>query len=213
MTTTVQHAHDLSRSAYDDPRATRVVHRTDGEDDGEDEAEQQGYQPPQSPEDDHWLSLGIKVAAAMLIANIVATRSGFEDPTWTVLTAAFLATSPPIASAKAAGKKIVALFIGVALGAAGAYVAQSMSGVPSLHFALVGLVAGALGSRSADYLFAAVVGTVITFIGSGGGDPLPEVIATTTVMVLIGCAIGPVVVWVVERVKRAWYERRHGTAW
>ena len=144
---------------------------------------------------------------AMLIADAVARASGFEQPTWSVLTAAFLATSPPIGSIKAALRKLVALAVGIALGAAGAYAATLMSGVPSLHFALVGLVAGFLGSRSPDYLFAAVVGTVITFVGSGGGDPLPEVVTTTACMVLIGCVVGPAVVWFVERVRRVWAER------
>ena len=168
--------------------------------------EDTGYKPPQTPEQDHFLSLGLKMAIAMLIADFVARRAGFESPTWAVLTAAFLATSPPVASAKAALKKLVALAVGVMLGAAGAYAAQLLESVPSIHFAIIGLIAGFLGSRSADYLFAAVVGTVITFVGSGGGDPLPEVIAQTTALVLIGCAIGPAVVWVVERVKRAGHQ-------
>ena len=180
----------------------RLERRKDESGDGS-PAEERGYTPPQKPEDDHFLSLGLKVAIAMLIADFVARRAGFDAPTWSVLTAAFLATSPPIASAKAAGKKLVALAVGIALGAAGAYAAQLLESVPSVHFAIIGLVAGFLGSRSADYLFAAVVGTVITFIGSGGGDPLIEVVTQTTAMVLIGCAVGPAVVWVIERVKRA----------
>ena len=169
-------------------------------------AEDEGYHPPESPEQDHFLSLGLKVALAMLVADFVARRLGFEAPTWSVLTAAFLATAPPVASAKAAGLKLVALAVGVALGTAGAFAASWLESVPSIHFAIVGFVAGALGSRSADYLFAAVVGTVITFIGSGGEDPLGEVVVRTTAMILIGCAVGPVVVWVVERVKRAGFK-------
>ena len=109
----------------------------------------------------------------------------------------------------AAARKVVALAVGIALGAAGAWAGDLLSGVPSLHFALVGLVAGALGSRSSDFLFAVVVGTVVTFVGSSGQDPLAEVVATTACLVLIGCLIGPAVVWCVERVKRALWKRRH----
>ena len=165
------------------------------------------YRSPESPEDDHWLALGIKVAGAMLFGDLVARLCGFDSPTWSVITAALLATSPPFASARAALKRLFALAVGVALGAGGAYAAQLLSGVPSLHFVLVGLIVGALGTRSEEYLFAAVVGTVITFVGSAGGDPLPEVVTTTACMVLIGCVVGPSVVWCVERARRAWAER------
>ena len=168
-----------------------------------------GYRPPEKPEDETWYWLGAKVALSMVTADFVARSAGFDSPTWSVLTAAFLATSPPIASAKAAARKLVALAVGIALGAGGAYLAELLSGVPSLHFALVGLVAGILGSRSSDFLFAAVVGTVVTFVGSGGGDPLPEVVTTTSCMVIIGCLIGPAVVWCVERVKRLLWRRKH----
>ena len=178
----------------DDPREDDHRDRTD-------------YEPPQSPDEDMWYWLGLKVACAMMLANFVALRLGFEAPTWSVLTAAFLATSPPIASGKAAVKKLVALAVGIVLGVAGALMADAMSGVATLHIGLVGLVAGVLGSRSPDYLFAAVVGTVVTFVGSGGDDPTLEVAVRTVCMVLIGCAIGPAVVWVIERVREGMHKR------
>ena len=165
------------------------------------------YQAPQSPDQDTWLALGLKVGIAMILADMIARGVGFASPTWSVLTAAFLATSPPIASAKAALKKMIAMAVGIGLGVAGAYAAQAMSGVPSLHFLLVGAVAGILGSRSPDYLFAAVVGTVVTFVGSGGGDPTAEVATRTVCMILIGCAVGPAVVFAVERLRRVAYRR------
>ena len=174
---------------------------------GDDHRERADYDPPQSPDEDHWLWLGLKVASAMMLANFVALRLGFEAPTWSVLTAAFLATSPPIASGKAAAKKLVALAVGIVLGVAGALMADAMSGIATLHIGVVGLVAGMLGSRSPDYLFAAVVGTVVTFVGSGGGDPTMEVATRTVCMVLIGCAIGPAVVWVIERVREQLHKR------
>ena len=182
----------------DTPSARPRLH-----DDADDDGRGDGYTPPQSPEDDHWLWLGLKVALAMFLAHSVARGCGFEQPTWSVLTAAFLATSPPVDSGHAALKKAFALLVGVTLGAAGAWAANLLSSVPGLHFALVGIVAGALTSRSSEYMFAAVVGTVVTFAGSSGGDPLAEVVATTVAMVLIGCIVGPAVVWLLERA-RAW---------
>ena len=154
---------------------------------------------PETPEENTWLSLGVKMALAMFLADLVARLLGFENPTWAVISAAFLATGAPIGSFASAARRLGALAVGLALGTTGALLGDAFSGVPSLHFALLGLVAGAIGSRSSDYLFAAVVGTVVTF--AGGDDPLPEVIATTACMVAIGCAVGPAVVWGVERAK------------
>ena len=160
-----------------------------------------GYRPPASPDQDHPVALGLKVGIAMLIADSLARLLGFDSPTWSVLTAAFLATAPPFASAKAALRKVVALLVGIVLGVGGAFAAGALSGVPTLHFLLVGFVAGWLGSRSSDYLFAAVVGTVVTFVGSSGSDPTIEVAVRTICMVLIGCVVGPAVVAVVESVR------------
>ena len=166
------------------------------------------YHPPESAEDDHWLSLGAKVAIAMFLGDLVARASGFDDPTWSVISAAYLATSPPFASIGAVLRKLLALTVGIALGCGGAFLAEPLAGVPSLHFAVVGLIVGALATRSADYLFAAVVATIVTFVGARGGDPLPEVLTTTACMVIIGCAVGPGVVWSVERGRRLLAERR-----
>ena len=193
------------------PALRRAAERTDrllardGEPEGGDP---NAYHPPQTPGEDNPLALALKVGGAMLVADAVARSLGFEDRTWCILTAAFLATSPPIASGKAALRKIVALFVGIALGVAGALAAGALSGVPMLHIGLVGLVSGFLGTRSPDYLFAAVVGTVVTFVGSGGGDPAIEVAANTVCLVLLGCAIGPAVVWLIERARRFGHERR-----
>jgi len=68
---------------------------------------------PEFAEDDHWLSLGLKVAGAMFLADLVARSSGFDDPTWAVISAAYLATSPPFASFPAVLLKIVALVVGI----------------------------------------------------------------------------------------------------
>lgn len=187
-------------------RTDRLV-KAQSDEERHDGADDAHYHPPQSPDEDGALWLGLKVALAMLVADAVARSLGFEERTWSVLTAAFLATSPPVAGVNAAFKKLVALAIGITLGALGAWSAIQMSGVTPLHFGAVGLVAGVLGSRSPDYLFAAVVGTVVTFVGSGGGGPLPEIVTATACTVIIGCLIGPMAAWAVERVKRWRFER------
>lgn len=208
------HASRTWHSAVRLPSLRKAAEQTDRIDDGKGEAhdDDTGYKPPETPQDDHPLSLALKVGVAMVIADTIARGLGFASPTWSVLTAAFLATSPPIASAKAAARKIVAMLVGIALGLVGAYTAALMSGVPSIHFLLVGVVAGYLGTRSPDYLFAAVVGTVVTFVGVDGSDPTMEVAIRTVCMILIGCAVGPVVVWAIERAKRFWYEKRTAKA-
>ena len=174
----------------------------------DDRSDPNAYRSPRSPADDHPLALALKIGLAMLLADAIARGLGFESPTWSVLTAAFLATSPPIESARAAVKKVIAMAVGLTLGVLGAFAAKAMSGVPSIHFALVGAVTGLLGSRSPDYLFAAVVGTVVTFVGSGGSDPTIEVVTKTTCMILIGCLVGPAIVFAVERARRWWHARR-----
>ena len=161
------------------------------------------YDPPESPSDDHWFWLGLKVAVAMFIANWIAMRAGFASPTWSVLAAAFLATNPPLRSGKAALRKLIATAVGVAVGVAGVYAGEALAQMRSLHFALVGAVTGLLGSRSPDYLYAAVVGTVITFTAANGNDPTVEVVTRTVCMILIGCAVGPAVVYGVERLRAA----------
>lgn len=191
----------------DEAERTDRLARERHESERRDGADDAHYHPPQSPDEDGALWLGLKVALAMLVADAVARSLGFEERTWSVLTAAFLATSPPVAGVNAAFKKLVALAVGISLGALGAWSAIQMEGVTPLHFGAVGLVAGVLGSRSPDYLFAAVVGTVVTFVGSGGGGPLPEIVTATACTVAIGCLIGPMAAWAVERVKRWRFER------
>ena len=156
---------------------------------------------PDGPEQHHWLWLGVKMALAMYLADLAARAAGFADPTLSVISAAFLATDGPLGSFRTAGRRVLALGVGLAVGTAGALAGDLLSGVPSLHFALLGLVVGALGSRSSDYLFAAVVGTVVTFVGAGGSDPLVEVVVATGCMVAIGCVVGPAVVWATERLR------------
>ena len=173
---------------------------------GDDDAP--AYRSPDGPEDDDWWSLGLKVGLATVTGYLVAVACGFDTPTWSVLTAAFLATAPPASTIWSAGRRALAMLVGVALGGAGAYATTLFPQFPAASVAAVGFVAGALGSRSADYLFAAVVGTVVTFAGLNATDPLAEVIVATACMVLIGCVVGPAVVWGVERARRALAERR-----
>ena len=189
-------------------QAAKAVLSPDGSDAPDADAAGDEYRPPGSPGEDHPVPLAIKVGLSMALAHWLAVAAGFDTPTWSVLSAAYLATSPPFATPVAAAKKLLAAGIGIALGVAGAFAAQALEGSTLAHMALVGAVAGALATRSPDYLFAAVVGTIVTFVGASGGDPLAEVAVRTACMILIGCAAGPVVVFAVERVRRALWRRR-----
>ena len=170
------------------------------------EAQQRGrdaYEPPRSPEDDHALWLALKIGAAMFLANLIATNLGFMTPTWSIILAAYLAMEPPVSSAKTAFGKVIAMAVGLCLGIVGAYLNDGMTSLPSVTFGVVGLVAGFLATRSANYLFAAVVATIITFTAQGGNQPIIEEAVAAACMIAIGCLTGPSVVWVVERL-RAW---------
>ena len=178
----------------------------------EDRSGDGGYRPPATPGEDHPVPLALKVGLSMSLAHWLALALGFHTTTWSVLAAAYLATSPPFATPVAAAKKLVAAAIGIALGVAGAFAAEALRDLVVLHMGLVGAVAGVLATRSPDYLFAAVVGTIVTFAGSAGGDPLAEVAVRTASLILIGCAVGPAVVFAVERVRRALWHRRRAPA-
>lgn len=169
------------------------------------------YEPPESPVDDHPLWLGAKIATAMFLADILlSTVVGFQSPTWGILVAAFLATEPPQSSHSAALKKFAAAALGAVLGVAGAYANQFVPGNgAALTFAVIGLIGGILASRSADLIFAVVVGTVITFVGQTGNETVFVEAMQAALMILAGCVIGPSVVWAVEKL-RAWlWQRKH----
>lgn len=124
----------------------------------------------------------------MFLADLIARRLfGFGSPTWSVLVAAFLSTSPPMGSLSAAGKTVIATLIGIAMGVACAYLSVVTPGVPTLQFAVVGAIGGLLATRSPDHPFAAVVATVVAFVASGGGGPTIEVATEMVCMILIGC--------------------------
>lgn len=166
------------------------------------------YVPPRSPEDDHPLWLALKVGLSMFLADLIASTIGFQAPTWSIILAAYLSTQPPQSSAGAAGRKLLAMVGGVALGVGSGYVHQFVpnQGV-ALTFAGLGLIAGVLATRSADYVFAAVVATVITFVAQTGEETVLVEGLRAAAMIVIGCLVAPAVVWSVERV-RAWRHER-----
>ena len=168
------------------------------------------YEPPEGPVDDHPLWLGTKIAIAMFLADLIlSTGLKLESPTWGILVGAFLATEPPQNSGGAALKKIGAALIGAVLGIAGAYANQFVpGGASAVTFAVIGLVAGALASRSADLLFAAVVATVITFVGQTGNETVVGEAIMAAIMIGVGAIVGPLVVWTVERLRARLHDRR-----
>ena len=194
----------MARRTENDPSPDEPDESDDAGTSGRDD----DYQPPQSPGEDRPVSLALKVGLSMSLAHGAALLAGFQITTWAILAAAYLATSPPFATPVAAAKKMAAAAVGIALGVAGAFAAGALEGMVLLHMGLVGAVAGTLATRSPDYLFAAVVGTIVTFSGSAGGDPLAEVAVRTACLIFIGCAVGPAVVFAIERVRRALWRRR-----
>ena len=167
-----------------------------------------GYVPPETPEQDSPLWLGLKIAAAMFLADLIASTIGFEAPTWSIIVAAYLSTQPPLSSVGGAKEKLMAMVVGLALGTLFAWLHQFVpaQGV-ALTFGVIGFVAGALAVRSSNYVFAGVVATIVTFTAQTGEEPVLTEAVRAGCMIAIGCAVGPAVVWAVERL-RAWRHAR-----
>ena len=84
-----------------------------------------GYEPPQNPTDDHPGWLATKIAVAAFLADFIAsTLIGFPSPTWSIILATYLACQPPESGAASAGRKLLAMMVGVVLGVAGAWANQ-----------------------------------------------------------------------------------------
>lgn len=155
--------------------------------------------PPDGPEDQHPLWLGAKIATAMFLAHAICTLIGFETPTWGVIVAAYLATQAPWSGIESAKQRALATAVGLALGVAGAWGNQFVpEGFALVTFVAVGLVAGWMASRDATYLFAAVVATVITLTAQTGNETVLVEALRAAMMIAIGCAVGPAVVWAFE---------------
>ena len=167
-----------------------------------------GYEPPQNPTDDHPGWLATKIAVAAFLADFIAsTLIGFPSPTWSIILATYLACQPPESGAASAGRKLLAMMVGVVLGVAGAWANQFVpNGASAATFLVIGIVGGTLAARSADYVFAAVVATVITFSAQSGEELVIVEALQAAIMIVVGCIVGPTVVFLVERF-RAW---RHG---
>lgn len=176
---------------------------------GRDGQDLDAYEPPPSPDEDHPLWLGAKVAVAMFLTDfLLSTLIGFDAPTFGIIVAAFLATQPPQSSIGSALRKFAGALVGAGLGIAGAYANQFVpTNGAAVTFAVIGLVAGILATRSADLVFAVVLATVITFGGQTGNETVLVEGVQAALMILAGCVIGPAVVWAVEKL-RAWLHHR-----
>ena len=161
-----------------------------------------GYSAPTSPEEDHPLWLGGKIAAAMFLADAICSVIGFESPTWSILVAAFLATQPPQQAQSNALKRVVATGLGLVLGVVGAWANQFVpTGAAAVTFVGIGLVCGWVATRDAAYLFTVVVATVITFTAQTGNETVLVEALRAALMIGIGCIVGPTVVWAVESLR------------
>ncbi|WP_308915673.1 hypothetical protein [Jannaschia sp. LMIT008] len=177
-----------------------------------DPEEAHDYAPPQSPEEDHPLWLAIKIGTAMFLADLVCSNLiGFSSPTWSIILAAYLSVQPPIAGRASAGRRLLAMLLGLSLGVAGAYANQFVpNGASAATFAVIGLVGGYMASKGADYLFAAVVATVITFVGQSGEETVFVEAMQAGIMILVGCIVGPGTAWTVERLRGWLHDRGSG---
>lgn len=173
------------------------------------------YVPPQSPEEDHPLWLGGKIALAMVLTHLLCAWIGLTRPTFGVITAAFTATQPPDSSLSSAGQRLAATAAGVALGVGGAYANQFVPAGPwsaVATFAVIGLVAGLLATRSSTMIFTVVVAVVITLTAQDGNETVLAEAMQAAIMIGVGCIVGPAVVWAVEHGRGRLHIRRRDAA-
>ena len=175
-----------------------------------DPEESADYQPPSSPEDDHPAWLGLKVATAMSLTHLICTGTGFAQPTFGIITAAFTATQPPQNSRSLALKRIGATVIGAGLGVGGAlFRAEVPDGFAVAAFAVIGAVVGVVATWSEAMLFAVVVAVVVTLTAQEGNETILVEAVRGAITIVVGSLIGPAVVWAVEW-GRAWlWKRKH----
>ena len=147
-----------------------------------------------------WWALSLKVGLAMAMADMVARLVGVPAADLAVITAAFIAAQPPASSIGKALRRWVSALLGVALGLVAGWAVRA-GALPTLAPLLIGLIAGGLSARSTDYLHAAVVGIVVAFTIEAGERGLLPVAGEKALAVTIGCAVAPLVVLLVDRLR------------
>lgn len=154
-----------------------------------------------------WWVAGLKVGLGVMLADLAARLLGFPSPSVAAVTAAFTAGQPPATSRGKALRRTLAALLGAGLGALAAALARTFDLPFSLAFLGVGLVAGALRPRSADYLYTAVIGIVVANAVEATNQPIVEVSVEKAVLVVLGALIGPLVAHAVDGVRDAWGRR------
>ena len=154
-----------------------------------------------------WWAAALKVGIGVALADAIGRLLGFPTPTLAAITAAFTAGQPPATSRGKALRRALAAMLGVGLGV-GVALARGVGVPPTPAFLAVGLVAGALRPRSADYLYSVVVGIVVANAAATSEQPLAQLAAEKAALVAIGLVVGPIVAHAVDGVRGAWARRR-----
>lgn len=160
---------------------------------------------PDGPEDDRAPWLAAKLGIAMALAYVAARLVGFEAPTWSVISAGFVAVEPPKGALKTAAQRVLAMGFGVALGIAAAYASEPLgtAGRTAVIAALGGAVA-LLVTRSSGLMFALVIAAVVAFAAPPAEETIPVEALRIAAMSLIGVLAAPPVVWAVEALRARW---------
>ncbi|MBM2574732.1 FUSC family protein [Jannaschia sp. Os4] len=159
---------------------------------------------PDGPEDDHPAWLAMKLGGAMALAYAVARLVGFEEPTWSVISAGFVAVEPPVDALRTARQRIVAMAIGVAIGVAAAYASGHLgiAGRAAL-MAVVGAAVAFVVNKASGLMFALVIAAVVAFAAPTAEETIPVEALRIAAMSLIGVLAAPLVVWAVEAARAA----------
>ena len=160
-----------------------------------------GYQPPEGADEQPPWVLALKMALSCALVALAVRLIGFPNPSTGVISAAFLVSNGPVATARSTVWRVLSLFVGGTLGLLAAYSGQAAGKVPFLWFPLFGAVSGWAGSLKPDMIYLIVIAVVVAAQGVAGDQPIPEVATEVGVQIAVSCLIAPAVVWGVEWVR------------
>ncbi len=167
-----------------------------------------GYSPPEKAEHHEWWWLAAKFSVCWAIIDLLCGALGMPSPSTGVIAASFLVTSPPVAAVKTTVWRVLAMFIGAAAGAGGAYWGLATDGeIPTTFFILFGVLVGAMTTYTSALAYAAVIGVVVAAQGVSSDTSVPTIVWETGLQLVIGCAVGLAVIWSFEKLRAVWTTR------
>lgn len=138
----------------------------------------------------------------MVLAVAICRWFGLISVTTAIIAATFLVSAPPVAALKTTAYRIIGMFAGTAIGAAGAYWGLSNDGqIPIAFFPAFGAIVGILATLKTELTYTVAIGAVVAANGASGRDPLDAVVIDTCAQLLIGSLVAVSAVWAFEKAR------------